>query len=190
MTTIIGFMGKAGAGKTTAAQAVEKFVVGSVIKSFSTPLKNAVRDLFLFSDEQVFGSYEHKVAVDPRWGVSPREVLQKVGTECLRDMICEGFHVKRMEAEIDGQHEDNVVIIDDVRFVDEAQMVLDRGGILISIRRPPEEISTHASERPPYALATHEIVNVGSLIKFETDVRLALYEELKRREHANNRTVS
>ena len=182
MTTIIGFMGKAGAGKTTAAQAVERFVINSVIKSFSTPLKNAVRDLFLFSDEQVFGSYEHKVAVDPRWGVSPREVLQKVGTECLRDMICEGFHVKRMEAEVDGQHEDNVIIIDDVRFLDEAEMILDRGGILISIRRPPEAIDNHASERPPYALATHEIVNNNSLTFFKAEVASVLYEELKRRE--------
>lgn len=189
MSTIIGFMGKAGAGKTTAAQAIERFVINSVIKSFSTPLKNAVKGLFLFSDEQVFGSYEHKVAIDPRWGVSPREVLQKVGTECLRDMICKGFHVKRMEEEIESLTEETI-IIDDVRFLDEAQMILDRGGILISIRRPPEIEGDHASERPPYALATHEVVNNNSLTFFKAEVATTLYEELKRREHANNRTVS
>ena len=186
---IIGFMGKAGAGKTTAAQAAERFVINSVIKSFATPLKQAVKKLFLFSDEQVFGTYEQKAAIDPRWGVTPREVLQKIGTDCIREMLCKDFWVRRMEAEIEAL-DNAVVIIDDVRFVDEAQMILDRGGVLIAIRRPPEAVGVHSSERPPYALATHEIVNNNSLTFFKAQVATTLYEELKRREHANNRTVS
>ena len=185
---IIGFMGKAGAGKTTAALAVQQFVLGSVIKSFSTPLKNVVRDLFLFSDEQVFGTYEQKTAIDPRWGVSPRTVLQKVGTECLRNMLCKDFHVKRMEAEIEAS--DSAVIIDDVRFEDEAQMVLDRGGILIAIHRPSEVEDDHASERPPYHLADTIIYNEFDLNVFKIDVCKYVYDELKRRENANNRTSS
>ena len=179
---IIGFMGKAGAGKTTAALAVQRFILGSTIKSFATPLKEAVKALFMFSDAQVYGTFEEKVTVDPRWGVSPRKVLQKIGTDCIREMLCRDFHVKRMEAEIDSCKE--TTLIDDVRFVDEAQMILDRGGILIAIRRPPEVEEAHASEQPPYALATREILNTGSLSDFRADVCACIYDELKRRESA------
>lgn len=176
---IIGFMGKAGAGKTTAALATQQFIIGSVIKSFATPLKEAVQNLFLFSDEQVYGTFEQKTAVDPRWGVSPREVMQRIGTDCIREMLCRDFHVKRMEAEINTS--DATVIIDDVRFVDEGQMILNRGGILIAICRPPEIADDHASEKPPYALATHEIHNTGSLDDFRAKVCTYLYDELRRR---------
>ena len=86
--TIIGFMGLAGAGKTTAAQALWRACATSCsVMSFATPLKEAVKQLCLFSDEQVYGDLDAKSLVDPRWGFSPRQAMQMIGVSCVQDTV-------------------------------------------------------------------------------------------------------
>ena len=151
---VIGFMGYAGVGKTTAANAYRSIAPESIaVNSFAAPLKQAVKDLFLLSDEQVYGDFTKKTTVDERWGKSPRQLLQIIGTDCLREMIDKKFHVKRMATWLQCC-ESPVVIIDDIRFEDEAELV-NRYGKCFNIRRPgfPEEDVRHASEYPPEHLA-------------------------------------
>ena len=50
--------------------------------NFADPLKEGMRKIFGFTDEQLYGN--KKEVVDPFWGVSPREVLQKMGTEIFQ----------------------------------------------------------------------------------------------------------
>ena len=153
---VVGFMGYAGVGKTTAARLLASYFnynrVG--VTSFAVPLKQAVQQLFLFSDKQVYGTKEDKEAIDPRWGVSARQVLQIVGTDCLRNMIDSKFHVKRMAAYLE-QCQSKVVIIDDIRFEDEAELV-NQYGACFQIQRPgfPKKAVRHASEYPPVKLAS------------------------------------
>lgn len=163
---IVGFMGYAGVGKTTACQILKTLSnVDIEITSYAGPLKQAVQQLFLFSDEQIYGTKEEKEKVDHRWGISPRRVLQIVGTDCLRNMIDEQFHVKRMEAYISAC-ESPVLLIDDVRFEGEAELINHYGGTCIQIQRPgyPKEAVRHASEYPPTHLASgYFILNDGDL---------------------------
>lgn len=164
---VIGFMGYAGVGKTTAANIYKSVDTENiVINSFASPLKQAVQSLFLLSNEQIYGDYEQKTKVDERWGKSPRQLLQIIGTDCLREMIDRKFHVKRMAAWLQSCDK-SVVIIDDIRFEDEAELV-NRYGKCFNIRRPdfPKEDVRHASEYPPEHLASgYYIYNQGETLK-------------------------
>ena len=163
---VIGFMGYAGVGKSTAAKALQAAYKDIEIASFAGPLKEAVQQLFLFSDEQVYGSKEQKEAVDERWGISPRRVLQIVGTDCLRNMIDPKFHVKRMSSYLQ-QCRSKLVIIDDIRFADEAELV-NQYGKCFYIGRPgyPKDDIRHASEYPPKHLASgYTILNSSDTVE-------------------------
>lgn len=147
---VIGFMGYAGVGKTTVSQILQTVAPDKIeVASFASPLKKAIKDLFLFSEEQVYGTKEQKEKVDPRWGVSFRTVAQLLGTDCLRNMICKDFHVKRMAAFLETV-EKPIVIIDDIRFDGEAELV-NQYGRCFEIQRPgfPKEKVRHESEYPP-----------------------------------------
>ena len=170
--TIIGFMGLAGAGKTTAAQALQAAAKTSlpIVYSFAGPLKEAVKRLCLFSDEQVYGDLDAKSLVDPRWGFSPRQALQMIGTDCVRKMLCEDFWVRRMRLAVE-QNNSSVIIIDDVRFEDEANFIREFNGHVVMIRRPGGPVLPwHASENPPEHTATMLTINNRSKEEFEKAV--------------------
>ena len=189
---IIGFMGLAGAGKTTAARAIQScFPINSVILPFAAPLKTAVRDLFKFSPEQMYG--DHKEIIDPRWGVSPRQVLQKLGTDCVRNMIKKDFWVCRMREEIRNLATNKfspLIIIDDVRFKDEAGLVLEEGDPELSrlvlvrgayLEQPPP--GTHESENPPAELA--ELIWTNDLPNAEQFMQCVITSDLVRGLHVH-----
>jgi hypothetical protein len=80
-----------------------------------------------------------------------REYLQYYGTEAHRDVFDQGFWVK---AVMDAYRSEELLIITDVRFPNEADAIRTRGGEVWHIIRPElEEIaeSAHASEQvlPP-----------------------------------------
>lgn len=95
---IIAIGGKAGAGKDTIAD----YLVsrhGFVKIGFADPMKRFCREVFDFSDEQLFGASEHRDAPDTRYVqpfphdmssgrpfiLTPRYALQRLGTEWGRD---------------------------------------------------------------------------------------------------------
>lgn len=173
---VIGFMGLAGAGKTTAAMSIcEASSKNCKILSFATPLKSAVQELFLLSYDQIYGSREMKEAVDPRWEKSPRQIMQIIGTDCIRNMIKADFWVCRMRELIKHLAEkdpNTTVIIDDVRFQDEALLIHEFGGENYNIARPGgQTLPWHASENPPVDYARETIFNTRSLSDYKTMIR-------------------
>lgn len=110
--------------------------------------------MFDFSDRQLYG--DQKEAVDERWGVSPRQCLQFLGTEVGREAlgrllpdIGSDFWVRSWYYRYlrDKKFTENVAL-SDVRFPNEAQIIRKRGGILIKVVRPHQEHKNmdHASE--------------------------------------------
>lgn len=151
---IVAFTGKKGSGKSTCSQ----FLIDAGYKkvSFAEPLKAAVSIIFGFDDECYDPVKKEKVHED--WNVTPRELLQKIGSEWFRDglkdlvpqiNLKESIWIKIARKKIiellkNGEN----VVIDDLRFEDEFEMIKELGGKVIMVCRD-ENINftpTHQSE--------------------------------------------
>ena len=103
--------------------------------------------MFLLSHNQVYGSGQEKEAVDDRWGVSPRYILQRVGTNLMRDQLAAAapelsmgkdatLWVRCFRLWLGRFNTPQKVVVPDVRFEDEAAFIRELGGTLIRIVRP------------------------------------------------------
>ncbi len=147
---VVGLTGAAGCGKDTLAQKlVEK---GWVRVAFADALKDMCIDYLGLSHDDVY-TQEGKMRFNETWGMTNREILQKVGTDAMRD----GFHndvwIKIAEIKIRKLLSENKkVIVTDCRFDNEAQMCESLGGICVRIVRPNIQSNltgvekTHSSE--------------------------------------------
>jgi len=164
---IIAFTGPKGCGKSSAARMLKDFE----IISFAAPMKKCLKDLFNFSDHQLT-TLEGKEAIDPRYGVSPRVIMQQFGTEFVRKTV-PGLWEKLMIDRINGDILKDYAI-DDCRFPTEAQLVRDMGGVVVHLtgrrdgkvymRRWYEDFLGHRSERGVKVLSTDIVIdNSGSL---------------------------
>lgn len=149
---LVGLIGPARCGKSTVASMLVRYGYNEYF--FSKPLKEACRHLFLLSQDQLYG--DSKDIVDKRWEVTPRYLMQKLGTDLLRDTLPiaapviklseESLHLSILAMRLNASPSEHTVI-SDVRFRDEVNFIKKRGGILIRIIRPTD-ISTdqlHAS---------------------------------------------
>lgn len=129
---IIGIVGKKGAGKTTLTQAmIDEMAVGRNIYyvAFGDPIK----DMLLRAGMVAYGDVYGRKTKMSRW------LMQKVGTEIFRNQIDPMYWVKKTQDRLKGietSDPDAVVIIHDVRFPEEAKMILGNHGYLVRIWRP------------------------------------------------------
>lgn len=126
---LIGVIGNKRVGKTTFADyIVEKY--GFITFAFADPIKEGAKIMFDLSEEQVNGNL--KEVLDKRWGFTPRQFLQILGTDCCREKFGKDVWIKRMKFWYEKNKTKNVVI-SDIRFPNEAEAVKEMGGILIKI---------------------------------------------------------
>lgn len=125
---LIGLTGKAGTGKDTVGNYIRD-TYGFQTLSFAGPLKKGVSALFDIPMETLFSRTE-KEQTDPRYNRSPRELLQWLGTDVLRDQVDKDFFVKHMGWRLDRilLEEGGQVVVTDVRFDNEAEVVRAYGG--------------------------------------------------------------
>jgi len=123
---IIGFSGKIGSGKTTLTEFLcNKFPYAKV--SFADPLKFIVQYLYSLDYDQLYGN--KKEVIDPRYGVTPRYLLQYIGTNLFRNWDTD-FWVKVFKRKYLSM---DYIILDDVRFENEAAIIHEMGGIIIKV---------------------------------------------------------
>lgn len=161
---IVGFGYRKGVGKDfCTTYLVNKY--GFRRLSFADPLKAAAREIFGFSQEQLYGDLKEEM--DSAWGFSPRWCLQHLGTETMREFfgqmfVQEGFWpeedinsiwIRATVRKLQKWREQGVVGVSfsDVRFFNEYQALRTEGGTLVKINRPIEDLEdpvqgTHASE--------------------------------------------
>lgn len=142
-------------GKDTFTKLVKK--KGYVQYSLSDPLKEALKDIFLFSHEQVYDQNK-KEEIDERWGLSPREALTIIGTELLQIDIHNYFpknkltfnrdiFIKRYELWEKSETSVKNIIVSDIRFKHEYDFFKEKGAKFILINRPSvEKMESHSSE--------------------------------------------
>lgn len=138
---VVGFTGFAYSGKTTCAKFLNSHMLG-VRHSFATPLKACLMDLFDFSGEQLYGKL--KDVVDERYGVTPRLVMQRFGTEFVRSTVPNLWEML-MEKEIKNSKA-TCFIVDDIRFQSEYDLI-SKYGTIFEVRRPGIVGSDHESEK-------------------------------------------
>lgn len=120
---IVGLAGRAGSGKTTCARwLIERH--GAVEFSFAEPLKRVAQDVFGFSDEQVFGTQKEKEAIDPRWGISPRDALIRLG-HSMRERVGNDVWLRACLDAVDRSGV-ALAVISDLRYPNEAEAVWRR----------------------------------------------------------------
>lgn len=142
MTKLIGLYSPVpGCGKTTLADGLLGH--GYVRRSFAAPLKAMLRTLLdhqgvpaLRIHRMLDGDLK-EVPAPELAGRTPRRAMQALGTEWGRDCLGPDFWAAAALAECDLALTDGRgVVIDDVRFPNEADAIRARGGLLVRITRP------------------------------------------------------
>ena len=162
---LIGLAGLARSGKDTFAEylvtLLERKGIPVETYAFADPLKRAASEMFGIPVEIFYGGDEREL-VNKDWGISPRVMLQKLGTEGGRNLFRQDIWTKRAEVQYNKQNipirflgfsqpasiEDIPFVVTDVRFEDEAQWIRDNGGTVLHIVRDAGkvEVIKHSSE--------------------------------------------
>lgn len=166
MTRLIGLYSNApGSGKSTVANMTWDFKK----ISFASPMREFCANLLstLGHDGVVLlrdrGKKEEKIA---EIGVSPRQMMQTLGTEWGRSCIHPELWIMVAAAAVEQQQKlGRDVVIDDVRFPNEADMIRRLGGELWLVDRPGTAYEGgHASEGALVDLMPDAVINnSGSL---------------------------
>ena len=139
---IIAFAGRANAGKDLAGKyLIEHYKF--LHYYFAKPLKEGCKHLFQLTDEQI----ANKETVIEPWGISPRKIYQKIGTDIGRTLD-PNIWVKNAQMFVNQNQHRNIVITD-CRFSNEALWVRNQDGFVIHIKRNSKLIAenSHSSER-------------------------------------------
>ena len=167
--TIIGIAGLARQGKSTLAAALVE--QGWTEVTFAGPLKAGVCAMLKITPEELEG---HKSKPLPWLGVTTRKVLQAVGTDAMRNRVSRDVWTVLAKREIDRLSREGVtkIVVSDVRFNDEAEMLLRRGAVIWRVTRHRQDrwerfhawLLGHASERGiDRRLVDVEIENDGNV---------------------------
>ena len=188
---IIGLVGFIGAGKGTVRDILVRDH-GYHGFAFADALKDAVSTIFTWPRGLLEGdsnaSRAFRERVDPWWShklgyeVTPRLILQKMGTEACRHGIADNIWIAALEKRIHG-YED--VVISDCRFPNELDFVRSAGGVIVRVKRGEEpsleeQMKMHISETAwNYVVPDYVIDNDGTLQELKDKIKLVLTVEEK-----------
>lgn len=139
---IIGICGLAGSGKDTLADMLcEKY--GFVKLSFGSVLKDIVSIIFSWDREKLEGSTmesrEWRETPDEWWSkkleipdLTPRKVLQQIGTNVFRKHFHKDIWVSVLERKLEMYPK---VVVTDCRFSNEIEMIRKCGGKIVRLQR-------------------------------------------------------
>ena len=173
---IIGITGRKRSGKDTIGNyLVKKYNFKRI--AFADSLKQFCKLMFGLSDDQVHNDIL-KEQTDTYWNYSPREILQIVGTELLRDSlstslqnISKNIWINSVEIQIMNNIKNghDKCIITDVRFPNELDFIRNNNGRIWKVIRPSimnenQKYSYHASEVSiDQFVSDHIFINDGTI---------------------------
>jgi hypothetical protein len=178
MNRLIGLYSPAPqSGKTFTANALAQ--QGYRTMSFAEPIKRmAVEFVVSFGytkEEAARFVLAHKEQKIPAIKTTARHILQTLGTDWGRRHIDSNIWIESMMRRIASclRDEDCRIIIDDVRFANEVQLIKSMGGEMWKIIRPSAKSSTnHESEGglDEYESFDHVIINDGTIAELREKI--------------------
>lgn len=170
---VIGLVGKKRSGKDTIAKYLEKY--GFIRIAFADTLKEVCKLVFHFTDEQVYGD-DLKEVVDEFWHHTPRDILQKVGTDLFRERLpelCSNISNNIWIRSAERKMKDliskgyNKFVFTDVRFPNELEFVkkLDNSVSWKVIRPNLKNQDNHSSEKNIDELSCDIVINNNSSLQ-------------------------
>lgn len=165
---LIGIAGRARSGKDTVASFIIA-AIGGYRYSFADPIRAMLVPLGVDMNDPYWQA--RKEDVIPALGVSPRRMMQTLGTEWGRQLINPDLWLimahQRLLQNGPG------MIIPDVRFENEAAWIRKHGGWIIHVIRPEAKaVEAHASED---GIEMHDtdarLLNNGTLEELQLSVR-------------------
>lgn len=189
---LIGLAGQKGAGKDTAAGGLPQ----AVKIAFAGPVKQMLAVGLGLTEAQLNGGEKSRPVawLGDGTDITPRYLMQSLGTEWGRTLVDPDVWVKLAARKVDdelargadGQQGRSVILVTDVRYESEANMIRARGGVIVHIlrnRKPVRGIrekllrlwdmlTDHSSEvRLPVHPADMIVLNVGTVEELQQQLR-------------------
>jgi energy-coupling factor transporter ATP-binding protein EcfA2 len=176
---MIGICGPKGSGKSTAAKFLQGHPHDFSRHRFAGPLKDALKVAFGLTDEHVDGALKEE-PTELLNGRTPRHAMLTMGTEWGRNMIHKDIWLTAWR---NTMPDSNRIIVDDVRFPNEIEMLRQEyGATTIRIVRPGfEHDSSHESEAHSELMTEFAIVNDSSLAWLKAKVESIVMGDIRRR---------
>lgn len=181
---IIGVAGRKHEGKDTVGSILHRrWTWGPVTRmAFADPLKVMAAELYGLAHERFHG--DEKETPLPEWdGLTPRVIMQRLGTEVARTIHPDTWvrHLLRRAEAWAAQFQDGdgppLVIVTDVRFLNEARHIIEAGGEVWRVVRTALDapLDPHPSEAEIPYLPVHEtLYNSFGFDHLETVVAAAI----------------
>jgi hypothetical protein len=163
---LVGFAGLIGCGKTTAAQFLIKELQFHRVR-FAGPLKAMMAALGLSNMEIDDPNCKEQPSA-LLCGKTPRWAMQSLGTEWGRNLIGDDIWINAWKRSCEGYPH---IVVDDVRFPNEARAIKEANGLLVRIVRPSMQYnnSSHASEAQNFGV-DHIIYNNGLITELHSQI--------------------
>lgn len=117
MTVIIGLLGGKGVGKSTAASYLQKRY-GAGVYAIADTIKDMLRTGFQLTEDQLHGTQAQKEEIDPRYNLSPRQLMQRQG-DAIGRTFGDNFLIERIFVKI-YKDKPRLAILSDVRYLHES----------------------------------------------------------------------
>lgn len=170
---LIGLTGVAGSGKDTVGQMIVDRDPRCRRVAFAEPLKKGLQAMLGLDYRHTDGELK-EVPIDWLGGVTPRKLMQTLGTEWGRS-IDGDIWVKAAMRQMGT--DPSPVIFTDVRFENEARAIVESGGRVYRVIRScnPVTVPSHASEQGiDGQWITASIFNDGTLAQLSAAVDEAI----------------
>lgn len=178
---LIGLTGRARTGKDTTARMLSQ--CGFSQYAFANPIKEGVKTMFGFTDDCTNGNKKEQ-PVDWLDGVTPRQIMQTLGTEWGRQCIHPDLWLimaKREWHAVQQLPRVRGMVVSDVRFENEADWIREAGGEVWHIRRcTAMPVREHASEAGvTFCDGDRAIDNNGSIFDLSQQVKALIAADLE-----------
>jgi GTPase SAR1 family protein len=172
---LIGLIGSKGSGKSTVAE----YLCSShdyTEYAFATHLKNIAKTAFDIPNDYLYG--DKKEEYIPEYNKTARQIMQLTG-DIFKDTFGSDFYVNKIENVLKRMKRESDVVISDIRFQNEYDLVKKYGGIIIKIvSNRNAQTDTHRSETEFLTLepniTIHNDASIQSLYDKVEDVMQSL----------------